>query len=49
MPGPLYWIIVAAGMAFMALYNLDEKRHGGTMEELKERRAAAAGASWFGR
>ena len=44
MTGPLYWIIVVAGMAFMAMYNLDERRHGGMMEELKARRAAAAGA-----
>ena len=45
MTGPLYWIIVVAGMAFMAMYNLDERRHGGMMEELKARRAAAAGVS----
>ena len=35
MTGPLYWIIVVAGMAFMGLYNLNEKRHGGMIEELK--------------
>ena len=45
MCGPLYWIIVAAGMGFMALYNLSEKRHGEIMEDLKERRAASADAA----
>ncbi len=45
MTGPLYWIIVVAGMAFMAMYNLNEKRHGGMMEELQVRRAAAADVS----
>ena len=45
MTGPLYWIIVAVGMAFMAMYNLNERRHGGMMEELRVRRAAAAGGS----
>ena len=45
MTGPLYWIIVVAGMGFMALYSLNEQRHGGMMEELKARRAAAADVS----
>ena len=45
MTGPLYWIIVAAGMAFMGMYNLNEKRHSGMMEELKVRRAVAADVS----
>jgi len=42
MTGPLYWIIVALGMLFMALYNIDQKRHGAMMAVLEERRAAAA-------
>ena len=42
MTGPLYWIIVAAGMVFMALYNIDKKRHDEMMATLEERRAAAA-------
>lgn len=42
MTGPLYWIIVAAGMVFMALYNIDEKRHDEMMAVLEERRAASA-------
>ena len=41
MTGPLYWIIVAAGMVFMALYNIDKKRHDEMMAVLEERRAAA--------
>ena len=45
MTGPLYWIIVVAGMAFMGMYNLNEKRHGAMMEELQVRRAAAADVS----
>ena len=42
MTGPLYWIIVAAGMVFMAHYNIDKKRHDEMMAVLEERRAAAA-------
>ena len=45
MTGPLYWIIVAAGMAFMAMYNLSEERHSEMMEELRVRRAVAADLS----
>lgn len=42
MIGPLYWIFVAAGMGLMALYSINEQRHGAMIEELKGRRAAAA-------
>ena len=42
MTGPLYWLFVAAGMGLMALYAIDERRHGAMIEELKARRAAAA-------
>ena len=41
MTGPLYWILVAVGMGFMALYSLNQQRHDGMMEELKARRATA--------
>lgn len=41
MNGPLYWLIVATGMLFMGLYNLNEKRHGEMMKELHARREAA--------
>ena len=40
MNGPLYWMIVAAGMLFMALYELDKRRHDDLMATLKTRRAA---------
>ena len=39
MSGPLYWIIVAAGMGFMAMYQLTEVRHQEILAVLKERRA----------
>ena len=42
MTGPLYWAFVAAGMGLMALYAIDERRHGAMIEELKARRTAAA-------
>ena len=45
MSGPLYWIIVAAGMGFMAMYQLTEKRHGEILDELRERRTAASSGS----
>ena len=41
MTGPLYWIIVAAGMVFMAPCNIDQKQHEEMMAVLEERRAAA--------
>ena len=41
MCGPLYWMIVAAGMAFMGMYALDEKSHANMMAEIKTRRSAA--------
>ena len=41
MTGPLYWIIVFAGMLFMALYNLDRARHDQMMAVLEARRAAS--------
>ncbi|MYE83923.1 MAG: hypothetical protein F4X36_19185 [Gammaproteobacteria bacterium] len=41
MTGPLYWIFVAAGMGLMALYSINEQRHGAMIEELKARRAPA--------
>ena len=41
MSGPLYWIIVAAGMGFMAMYQLTEVRHREILEVLKQRRAGA--------
>lgn len=40
MTGPLYWLIVFAGMLFMGMYQLNEKRHGEIMVELEMRRAA---------
>lgn len=42
MTGPLYWVFVAAGMGLMALYSIDERRHGAMIEELRVRRAVAA-------
>ena len=42
MSGPLYWIIVAAGMLFMVLYELDKRRHAEMMATLSVRRSAAA-------
>ena len=41
MSGPLYWIIVAAGMGFMAMYQLTEVRHREILAVLRERRLAA--------
>ena len=41
MTGPLYWIIVAAGMVFMAPCNIDQKQHEEMMAVLEERRAVA--------
>lgn len=41
MSGPLYWIIVAAGMGFMTMYQLNEVRHREILSELKQRRALA--------
>ena len=41
MAGPLYWILVAAGIVFMAPCNIDQKRHEEMMAVQKERRAAA--------
>jgi Na+/melibiose symporter-like transporter len=43
MNGLLYWIIVAAGMLFMGMYRLNERRHGEIMSELEMRRAARVG------
>ena len=43
MNGPLYWLIVAAGMLFMALYELNKRRHDEMMAVLEVRRAQAAG------
>ena len=48
MTGPLYWIIVAAGMLFMVLYDIDKKRHDEMMAVLEERRATAAAAGGGG-
>ncbi len=39
MSGPLYWIIVGAGMGFMAMYQLTEARHREILTVLRERRA----------
>ena len=39
MSGPLYWMIVAAGMGFMAMYQLTESRHAEILTELRARRA----------
>ena len=39
MCGPLYWMIVAAGMMFMGMYALDEKSHARMMDEIRSRRA----------
>ena len=41
MSGPLYWMIVAAGMGFMAMYQLTESRHSEILTELRARRALA--------
>ena len=43
MTGPLYWMIVAAGMLFMALYELDKRKHEEMMGVLEVRRAEAQG------
>ena len=40
MCGPLYWMIVAAGMLFMGMYSITEKQHDAMMTELKARRGA---------
>lgn len=40
MSGPLYWIIVALGMGFMAMYQLTETRHAEILVALRERRAS---------
>ena len=45
MCGPLYWLIVAAGMTFMGLYNLDKQTHDEMMSELKTRRTATSSSS----
>jgi glycoside/pentoside/hexuronide:cation symporter, GPH family len=39
MSGPLYWMIVAVSIGFMAMYQLTESRHAQILAELKERRA----------
>jgi GPH family glycoside/pentoside/hexuronide:cation symporter len=39
MSGPLYWIIAAAAMGFMAMYQLTESRHAQILTELRARRA----------
>jgi Na+/melibiose symporter-like transporter len=41
MSGPLYWMIVAAGMGFMAMYQLTEVRHREILRVLNERRSLA--------
>ncbi len=41
MSGPLYWMIVAAGMGFMAMYQLTESRHSEILTKLRARRALA--------
>lgn len=43
MCGPLYWLIVGAGMLFMGMYNITQESHEEMMEELKARRASTAG------
>jgi Na+/melibiose symporter-like transporter len=40
MCGPLYWMIVGAGMLFMGMYSLDKQTHDDMMAELKARRDA---------
>lgn len=37
MSGPLYWIIVATGMLFMGMYQLNESRHQEILAELETR------------
>ena len=44
MCGPLYWLIVGAGMLFMGMYALDKQKHDAMMAELKARREQAAPA-----
>jgi Na+/melibiose symporter-like transporter len=36
--GPVYWMIVAAGVGFVLLYRIDRKRHAEILAELGERR-----------
>ena len=43
MSGPLYWMIVAAGMGFMGMYQLTESRHAEILQVLRERRSASGG------
>jgi Na+/melibiose symporter-like transporter len=42
MSGPLYFIFMALGMAFMLMYKIDSKRHAEILAVLEERRAAQA-------
>jgi Na+/melibiose symporter-like transporter len=37
--GPIYWLIVAAGIGFCFLYRIDRKRHAQILAELEARRA----------
>lgn len=41
MCGPLYWLIVGAGMLFMGMYALDKRTHDAMMAELRVRRGEA--------
>lgn len=41
MSGPLYWMIALAGVGFMAMYQLNEKRHAELLEALKLRRSGS--------
>ena len=42
MSGPLYFIFMALGVAFMFMYRIDSKRHAEILAVLEERRAAQA-------
>ena len=40
MHGPLYWIIVYAGLGFALLYNIDRRRHAEILSALEATRAS---------
>ena len=41
MSGPLFWTIIAVGVAFMGMYQLSERRHAEILTEVRARRAPA--------
>ena len=39
MSGPLFWVIIAIGVAFMGMYRLSESRHAEILAQIRARRA----------